>query len=134
MDWLKEKISNAVNFVNSKQGSIKNPMSKLTVSDIPFEAHLPGYQFCGPGTKFDERTSKGQTGINSLDNACMKHDAVYNSSQIKNDENRRKRAAADDELIQAASSFRKNSSSLKDKAAGLATEGAMRAKKFLRIF
>lgn len=120
MDWIKGKIG--------------LPSIPLSVSSIPVELHLPGYQYCGPGTDYEGRRRKGQTGVNSLDNACMKHDAVYNSTEVKNDENRLKRRRADDELIAAASDFRKSSKKFSDKAAGAVTEAAMRAKKFLKIF
>lgn len=43
-------------------------------------AHFPGYHFCGPGTDFLERISRGQLGINKLDEACRLHDSVYTSS------------------------------------------------------
>lgn len=47
-------------------------------------AHFPGYHFCGPGTKFLERTAQGQLGVNKLDEACRFHDAVYtNSTDLK---------------------------------------------------
>ena len=41
------------------------------------ELHLPGYQFCGPFTKLDERLAKGQIGINKLDALCRNHDLAY---------------------------------------------------------
>ncbi|VVC30611.1 Hypothetical protein CINCED_3A020226 [Cinara cedri] len=44
------------------------------------ETHFPGYHFCGPGTNFLERISRGQLGINKLDEACRLHDSVYTSS------------------------------------------------------
>lgn len=41
------------------------------------EMHIPGYNFCGPGTKVGTRLIKGDTGINKLDNACKIHDVDY---------------------------------------------------------
>ncbi|KAJ8914336.1 hypothetical protein NQ315_011324 [Exocentrus adspersus] len=32
------------------------------IDKLPGEIHIPGYQFCGPGTKLKERLSKGQQG------------------------------------------------------------------------
>ena len=46
---------------------------------LPFERHVPGYKFCGPGTKLAERIQRGDIGINSLDEACWQHDLAYNS-------------------------------------------------------
>uniref|UniRef100_A0A1B0FAX0 Uncharacterized protein n=1 Tax=Glossina morsitans morsitans TaxID=37546 RepID=A0A1B0FAX0_GLOMM len=31
---------------------------------LPVELHLPGYQFCGPGTKLATRLARGEKGIN----------------------------------------------------------------------
>lgn len=47
------------------------------INNLPFELHLPGYNYCGPGTKLHKRLQRGDTGINALDNACMKHDIAY---------------------------------------------------------
>lgn len=47
------------------------------ISSLPFEAHLPGYRYCGPGTKLDKRLQRGDPGINPLDEACKQHDIAY---------------------------------------------------------
>ena len=49
----------------------------IVLSNLPAELHIPGYQFCGPGTKLAERLSRGDSGINPLDSACKEHDIVY---------------------------------------------------------
>jgi hypothetical protein len=41
------------------------------------EIHIPGYNYCGPGTKFTNRTKNGDKPINSLDICCYKHDETY---------------------------------------------------------
>lgn len=51
------------------------------INKLPFEAHLPGYQYCGPGTKLRERLVRGDQGINPLDEACREHDIAYSESQ-----------------------------------------------------
>lgn len=51
------------------------------ISSLPFEAHLPGYQYCGPGTKLKERLARGDQGINALDRACKEHDIAYSLSK-----------------------------------------------------
>lgn len=51
------------------------------INKLPFEVHLPGYQYCGPGTKLDKRLSRGDQGINSLDRACKEHDIAYSQSK-----------------------------------------------------
>lgn len=47
------------------------------INNLPFELHLPGYNYCGPGTKLQKRLSRGDRGINPLDDACMQHDIAY---------------------------------------------------------
>lgn len=47
------------------------------INSTPVELHIPGYQYCGPGTKLDKRLKRGDPGINKLDSACREHDIVY---------------------------------------------------------
>ena len=44
------------------------------------EYHLPGYNFCGPGPRLEERLSRGDKPINELDACCMVHDIVYSET------------------------------------------------------
>lgn len=52
-----------------------------TIDALPFELHIPtlsgNYQFCGPGTRLEERLALGQRGINQLDKLCLNHDLAY---------------------------------------------------------
>ena len=50
------------------------------INKLPFELHLPGYQYCGPGTKLKKRLARGDQGINALDSACKEHDIAYSES------------------------------------------------------
>lgn len=52
------------------------------INNLPIELHLPGYQFCGPGTKLKKRLLRGDRGINKLDTACMHHDIAYTNKDI----------------------------------------------------
>lgn len=52
------------------------------INNLPVELHLPGYQYCGPGTHLQRRLRRGDKGINPLDNACMQHDIAYISSNL----------------------------------------------------
>lgn len=38
------------------------------------EKHLPGYNYCGPGTNVFRRQREGVQPVNVLDHACMIHD------------------------------------------------------------
>jgi len=47
------------------------------INTLPFEVHIPGYNFCGPGTNLQKRLERGDQGINPLDEACKEHDIAY---------------------------------------------------------
>lgn len=47
------------------------------INNLPVELHLPGYNYCGPGTRLHKRLQRGDRGINPLDDACMQHDIAY---------------------------------------------------------
>jgi len=51
-----------------------------TINALPFEVHIPGYQFCRPGTRLAKRLARGDRGINRLDAACREHDIAYSRS------------------------------------------------------
>ena len=51
------------------------------INKLPIELHLPGYQYCGPGTKLQKRLARGDKGINPLDAACKEHDIAYSQSK-----------------------------------------------------
>ena len=44
---------------------------------LPFEIHAPGYHFCGPGMRLNERLDKDEKGVNQLDAYCREHDIAY---------------------------------------------------------
>ena len=50
------------------------------INSLPIELHIPGYQYCGPGTNLKKRLALGQPGINGLDSACREHDIAYDKS------------------------------------------------------
>lgn len=67
------------------------------INNLPFELHLPGYNYCGPGTRLRKRLLRGDQGVNELDNACMRHDIAYDNSNKLEDRHR-----ADLELLNMA--------------------------------
>lgn len=94
------------------------------ITKLPLELHLPGYRFCGPGTRLQKRLARGDQGINPLDESCKQHDIVYD--QFSDLENRHKA-----DRILAAKAFERLSSSnasLGEKVAALAIGSAMKAK------
>ena len=56
------------------------------------------YSYCGPGTKVKKRLAEGYKGVNSLDEACRRHDLAYGKYQKTKDRN-----IADDILAHEAS-------------------------------
>jgi len=67
------------------------------INTLPFEAHIPGYNFCIPGRKLKQSLERGDHGISQLDEACRVHDIAY--SQYKDLADRHK---ADAVLINKA--------------------------------
>lgn len=53
------------------------------INNLPFELHLPGYNYCGPGTNLQKRLLRGDKGINKLDEACKNHDIAYNNTDTE---------------------------------------------------
>ena len=53
------------------------------INNLPFELHLPGHNFTGPGTKLrqrldaNDRPKSGSKPINRVDETSMKHDICY---------------------------------------------------------
>ncbi|KAJ8915473.1 hypothetical protein NQ315_003236 [Exocentrus adspersus] len=94
------------------------------INNLPVELHIPGYRFCGPGTKLAKRLSRGDVGINGLDEACKEHDIAY--SREKNLEQRHK---ADQNLGEKAlKRFISSNASIGEKSAALAVATAMKVK------
>lgn len=94
------------------------------IDKLPFEVHLPGYQYCGPGTKLQKRLARGDPGVNKLDAACRLHDIAYNN--FKGD---KERAAADQALASEAWERVKSSDAgIGERTAALAVAAAMKAK------
>lgn len=95
------------------------------INKLPFELHLPGYQYCGPGTKLEKRLRRGDPGINDLDRSCRSHDIAYSKSSNIQD-----RHKADYELEQRAwERVKSKDANLKEKAAAWAIVNTMKVKR-----
>lgn len=101
-------------------GSVVNSV----IDAIPVELHIPGYQYCGAGTKLAKRLARGDLGINKLDQACKAHDIAYSIySDTPN------RSVADSILAhQAWKRVKSSDASLGERAAALTVAAAMKAK------
>lgn len=97
------------------------------INKLPVELHIPTYQYCGPGTKLEERLARGDKPINKLDAACMQHDIAYSKSKDLKD-----RHEADKILGEAAWNRTKSwDAGLGERATALFVSGAMKAKRSL---
>lgn len=119
------KIVHSSDFSRRKVGTRKGcGFINTLINKLPFEVHIPGYNYCGPGTKLEKRLARGDKGINQLDEACKAHDIAY--SNTTNIEERHK---ADQQLAQTAfSRFKAKDASFGEKAAALGITGAMKTK------
>ncbi|XP_077258538.1 uncharacterized protein LOC143895358 [Temnothorax americanus] len=94
------------------------------INALSIELHIPGYQFCGPGTRLETRLARGDRGINPLDAACREHDIAYSRSS-----DLAERHVADNILAaEARKRVIANDSTLGERAAATAVWAAMKAK------
>lgn len=117
---MNSELVNMSSIYKSGKGLVNSAINKL-----PVELHLPGYQYCGPGTKLAKRLERGDRGINQLDAACMEHDISYD--KYKTDDAERTKA---DKVLSSKAWKRVYSldASAGERAAALAVTGTMKAK------
>lgn len=116
-----KRFARTSNHISKKKG--RGLFNKI-IDKLPVELHLPGYNYCGPGTKLFKRLQRGDKGINQLDEACRQHDISY--SKFKDIERRNQ---ADRELAEAAfKRVKATDSRFGEKLAALGVGGAMKIK------
>lgn len=94
------------------------------INKLPFELHIPGYQYCGPGTKLEKRLQRGDKGVNALDEACKEHDIAYSQS-----DNLTERHEADRKLYKKAlERFKSSSAGVGERIAAGVVSAAMKGK------
>ena len=80
-----------------KGGSLLNK----AINNLPFEMHLPGHNFTGPGTKLkkllnqDLTLKKWSKPVNRVDKAANHHDVCY----LKNDDTATRNAVCDKNML-----------------------------------
>jgi len=95
------------------------------INNMPFEMHLPGYNYAGPGTNLDLRLAKNIKPKNKLDEAAMHHDIAYSKSKDLKD-----RHKADLELQEDAwKRVIDPNASIGEKAMAWLTTNTMKAKR-----
>lgn len=115
--------------VFSGGGGASEGIVNSLINKLPVELHIPGYHFCGPGTKLDKRLTRGDQGINPLDSYCKEHDIAY--SQNKSLKERHK---ADRVLEEAAwSRFKSKNTPFGEKVAAWGVTTAMKVKRKLGL-
>ena len=108
----------------SKLGNVLSTVINKGVDMLPFEAHLPGFNYCGPGTKLESRLKRRDAPINSLDSACMEHDIAYSKST-----DNKTRSEADKKLAWKAWEIVKNpNSKLSERAYSYLVTNLIKAK------
>lgn len=109
--------------VHEGKGLVNSVINKL-----PFELHIPGYKFCGPGTRLRERLARGDIPKNLLDESCREHDIAYS----QNLDNLTARHQADKVLAEKAWARAKDSSApISERTAAATVTGIMKAKRFI---
>ena len=106
--------------MSASGGSLLN----RTINALPFELHIPGYQFCSPGTRLTKQLARDDAGINPLDAACRKHDIAYFRSNDLTDRHATDKVLAED----ARKRVTVRDSALSERAAAAAVWVAMKAK------
>jgi len=97
------------------------------INNLPFQAHIPGYKYLGPGTHLDLNLEKSVKPANKLDEAALQHDIAYSKSNNLDD-----RHAADYRLQEDAwKRVTSPDSSLGEKATAWAVTNIMKAKRAL---
>jgi hypothetical protein len=94
------------------------------INRLPIELHIPGYQFCGPGTRLSKRLARGDKGINPLDEACKAHDINYAKSNKLEDRHKADKLLGD----KAWERFHSKDATFGEKAAALTISGIMKGK------
>ena len=88
-----EKTGNIETEANVKKGVAGGSFLDTMVNNVPFEMHLPGHNFTGPGAKLYKRLNWGtprewSMPINRVDNAAYHHDLCYSKhddTKLRND-------------------------------------------------
>ena len=94
------------------------------INKTPIEIHIPGYSYCGPGTKLEKRLKQGDKAINDLDEACKSHDKAYAQNKDLNSRN-----LADTVLAEKAwTRVKAKNSSIGEKVAAYTVANIMKAK------
>lgn len=123
MDYLSLRKIKQVNLI-PKPITGKGILNTM-INKSPFELHVPGYNYLGPGTNLDLRLEKGVKPANKLDELALQHDIAYSKSNKMSD-----RHKADYALQEGAwNRVLSKDAGLGEKAAAWLTTNAMKVKR-----
>lgn len=114
-----------VNFKAKKLKKLGKGIIDRVIDKLPFEVHVPGYQYCGPGTHLKKRLNRGDPGINPLDAACKTHDLAYNQSKDSTERGKADKILQKEALKRVLS----KDASLGERAVALGVAAAMKVKR-----
>lgn len=129
MCYINIRFINEMTIYNSEAVKRGKGIFNKALNLLPFELHLPGHRFCGPGTKLKERLARGDTGINPLDSACKEHDIAYEKTSNLSERHQADKLLAD----QAKKRIFAGDSSLFERLNSLGVYGAMNIKRHLGL-
>lgn len=111
--------------MKKKKGrGIISAIANKAIDLLPVEMHMPGMNYCGPGTKLKERLARGDKPVNKLDEFCKTHDIAYSKSSDSNTRAKADKILADNAWTRVTAP----DSSLKEKAAAYLVTNLMKAK------
>ena len=107
-----------------KKNCIGSGLVNGIINRLPFDLHVPGYQFCGPGTRLLKRLARGYECVNPLDAACRNHDIAYSRRKDLEGRHEEDRALAE----RARERIFANDATFGEKAAATGVWATMKAK------
>jgi hypothetical protein len=117
---------------SQKKKKLNQGLLNQLINRLPMELHMPGYNYLGPGTRFNERKS-GKLGklkqipVNKLDQAAFEHDQAYTDyADLKH------RQKADKRLrVQAEKIYKNSKNPLGERASAYLTDGVIAVKDYM---
>lgn len=126
-DYRIKLVENAVGMFPKAKEIEGSGIVNTVIDNLPFELHIPGYKYTGPGTNLDLNLSQGIKPVNKLDEAAMYHDMAYARSDDLD-----KRHEADKVLEYAAwDRVKADDADFGEKAAAYLTTNVMKIKRAL---
>lgn len=119
----KNRVKN-ITLKRSRKKSGGNLVNRI-IDKIPFELHVPSYQYCGPGTKLEHRLARGDPGKNPLDAACKIHDIAYDQYKDTTERNKADKILQNEAVKRVFS----KDATLGERAIALGVAAAMKVKR-----